>query len=141
MKTGSAIALALVGVVGLTAGSLAYRYYTAEVRGIVDAEVRIESGQNRIQQYNRFFDLCAEIQTMQSSLEAQKSLLETSEGGEEERVRANIAGMTAQLNRYVNRYNADARKEYTAARFRDSSLPYQIDANSPINCTVNSTAQ
>ena len=137
MKTGSAIALALIGVVAVTAGSLAYRYYTAEVRGIVDAEVRIESGQNRIQQYNRFFDLCAETQTMQSSLQVQQELLETVEGQEAERVRSNIAGMNAQLHRYVNRYNADARKEYTAARFRDSSLPYQLDANQPINCTVN----
>ena len=134
MKTTGIVILAIVVLIAMIFGGWAFRYFTAPIQGRVDAEQRIESGTNRIQQYNKFFDLCANAQTTQTSLQTQKDMLESMEGKEAERIRSNVAGMTAQLARTVNQYNVDARKDYTAARFHDSNLPFQLNASQPINC-------
>src|SRR3546814_2987104 len=57
------IGVAVIATVAVTAaGSWAWRYYTAEIRGVVGAEERIQSAPSRIAAYDRFFDLCAAIQ-------------------------------------------------------------------------------
>jgi len=128
LKVGGWIIVGLLVLVLMSGAGLAWRYFTAPVKGIVDAEEQINQGSNRIQKYNHFFDLCSTIQSDKMTLETQRSLLESAEGDKERaRVRANIAGIEAQMNRNANQYNVDARKEYTAARFKSSDLPYQID--------------
>lgn len=134
MKSAGIVILAILAVITMIFGGWAFKYFTAPIQGRVDAEQRIESGTNRIQQYNKFFDLCASAQTTQTSLQTQKEMLELVDGKEAERIRSNVAGMTAQLARTVNQYNVDARKDYTAARFHDSDLPFQLNASRPINC-------
>jgi len=137
LKVAGVILLVIALAIAASLGILAWRYYTADIKGIVDAQEQITSGANRIQEYERFFDLCAEAQTMQSSLEAQRSLLEsTDDDKEKRRVNANIAGMTAQLYRIVNQYNSNASKDYTAARFHSSDLPWKLSVNQPILCSA-----
>lgn len=128
---GVGIAIAVVLAIALMAGGgWAWRYYTAPIEGVVEAEEQINSGSNRIAKYNYFFDMCATIQSDKEALAIQKEMLDNAESADErERIRANIAGINAQLRRNVNQYNADAGKEYTAARFKANSLPYNINAN------------
>lgn len=120
-------ALALMAL--LIAGTLAYRYYTAEVRGVVSAEEQIESAGSRITNYEHFYDLCAAVQGHEDALDAQHRAIESAGGDEAERIRANIAGLEAQRNRAIRRYNADARKAYTRARFLGEDLPRELDTD------------
>lgn len=127
------ILLAIVVMMAVAAASWVWRYYTAAPKGIVQAEEQINKGSSRIQNYNHFFDLCSAIQTNKTQLRTQKDMLEMAESTDErERIRATIAGVKAQLNRNVNQYNADSHKSYTKARFKDSSLPYELNANQEI---------
>lgn len=135
MKYIGYVLLGILAAVALTFGGWAFKYYTAPIKGTVDAEVQIESGHNRIQNYERYFDMCSLAQTRQDSLEVQKSLLESAEDSKERsRIRSNIAGLEAQLARAVNQYNVDVQKEYTMARFKDASLPYELSTTQPIYC-------
>lgn len=125
---GATFAAALVVMV-LAAGGWAWRYFTAETRGVVDAEVQIESAPSRIGNYEHFYDLCAAVQGHEDALAAQRQALEGAEGKEAERIRANVAGLSAQRDRAIRRYNADANKAYTRARFLGDDLPRQLDTN------------
>lgn len=128
-KVAGYIVVGLLGAAALKGASMAYTYFTAPVKGIVEAEQIINDGQNRINEYEYFFDMCSTIQSDKQALDTQRRLLENAESADErERVRSNIAGIEAQLHRNVNQYNADSTKEYTAARFKDNSLPYTISA-------------
>lgn len=115
------VALALVVV-----GAYAVRYYSADVRGRIDANETIKSGANRIAQYDYFFALCAAVQDAEAALAAQQALL--SVDPEDKRVLANIAGITAARASLINEYNVRAAREYTSGQFRDSELPYQLSA-------------
>jgi hypothetical protein len=136
MKNQLLIALGVVVVFfALIFGSWAWKYYTAPIQGKVDAEVQIESAQSRIQWYNHFHDLCSVVESNKESLRVQQMLLESSESNDERiRIRANIGGIKAQIARNVNRYNADAAKDYTAARFKDGDLPYQLSVDGETYC-------
>lgn len=121
--------------IALIFGSWAWKYYTASIKGKVNAEVQIESAESRIQWYNHFHDLCSVVQSNKESLRVQKMLLESSESNDERiRIRANIGGIQAQIARNVNRYNADASKNYTAARFKDSDLPFKLSVSGETYC-------
>lgn len=129
---GIAVGVILV-VMAISVAGWAWRYFTAAPKGIVEAEEQINSGNNRIQNYDHFFDMCSAIQTNKNQLRTQKDMLEMAESADErERIRATIAGVKSQLNRNVNQYNADSHKEYTQARFKDASLPYEINASQEI---------
>lgn len=74
----------------------------------------------------------ATIQTDVAALNAQRSLLkdlktdDTASKSELSRVRTNVAALQAQIQRQINEYNADARKEYTDARFFPDDLPRKL---------------
>lgn len=123
--------LLLIAVCALLAlGGWAWMYITAEPKGIAEAERQIESAPSRIANYEHFYDLCAEVQGLEASLSAQRVALEaTGSESERERLRSNIAGLTAQRARTIARYNADARKSYTRARFLGQDLPRSLDLN------------
>lgn len=134
MSTGKAIGggtLALIILIVLSIGGTAlgwaWRYFTAEIKGRVDAEERIESADSRIGNYEHFFDLCATIQGNEAALQSQRAALAGAGEKEARRYRANIAGIEAQRQRNIARYNADARKAYTKARFLGNELPKRID--------------
>lgn len=129
MRGGIAIAVAAVvgGLVVLGPGQWAWRYYTAEVRGVVGQEERVQSALHRMGAYEHFYDLCASVQGHEATLTAaRKQLGETAEEAERQRIRANIAGIESQRARSIARYNADARKDHTVGQFRDAELPYSL---------------
>lgn len=126
MATGWLVwALLAVGVVSAIAWG--WRYYTAEVRGVANAEVSIESANSRIANYDHFFDLCASVQGYEGAIGVQKALLPNLTGKDKERTGVVIASMEAQRARAIAQYNADARKSYTKARFLASELPHQLN--------------
>lgn len=117
----------LAAFVLLIVAAYAIQYYTADVRGRVDAQEQRKSGASRIAGYELFFNRCAAIQTNEAQIDALKAELKnTTDPREQARINANITGVTAARNGGINQYNADARKEYTEGQFRDSSLPFQI---------------
>lgn len=120
-----AIAAALVAI------DLSYTWYksqTAEYHGKANAEVQIESAPSRMANYNSFYDQCAAIQGYESAIKVQESAITIGMPADDRsRTMTVIAGIQAQRGRAIAQYNADARKRYTAARFKASDLPFQID--------------
>lgn len=112
--------------------AFAVQWGTAPVRGKLQAREQINSGANRIQQYDHFFDLCASVQTAETSLDAQVDALPTSSGENLQRVQQNIVGLKATIANGINQYNEDARKTYTGGQFRASDLPFQLPAPSDV---------
>lgn len=107
--------------------SLGIRYYTANLRGKVDAQERRLSGPMRLAAYNYFFDLCVAVQGHEASLDAlHRELDVTNDTKEQVRIRTNITGLESYRSRSIAQYNQDARKDYTIGQFRDTDLPYQI---------------
>lgn len=120
------VVIVLMGLISL--GSLAWRYMTAELKGRVGAEEQLESAPSRIANYEHFFDLCASIQRKEAKIIAQTDNLELAEADKERRrIRQNIAALKGARAGDIARYNADASKQYTRARFLSSDLPYRID--------------
>lgn len=120
----------LLGLAAMAALSFViwgWQYGTAELRGKVGAELKIESADSRIANYEHFYDLCAAVQGYEQALIAQTSALAA--GVDPDRTYANIAGVTAQRARAVAQYNADANKAYTKARFLGDTLPRSLDVN------------
>ena len=120
----------------LSIAGWAWKYNTATVRGVVDAEVRIESGDNRIYSYENFFDQCASIQGYEQALVAQKEVLAQAKGDEAVHIRATIAAITAQRARAIMQYNVDAAKAYTKARFFDDQLPRKLTVEGTTSCAL-----
>jgi len=122
-------------LVATAAGIWYLRYETAEIRGIISGEERIESAPSRIVNYERYFDLCASVQSLEGKLDAQMELLAAEEASDNPdrnqlaRLRTNIAGLKGMRESEIRQYNADARKSYTRARFRASELPFQLPAD------------
>lgn len=120
--------VALIAGVLLTLAGYAWQYIMAPVAGRANAEWKIESADSRIANYNKYFDQCAAIQGYESSIEVQQAALTAAtDASDKSRIQTVIAGIKAQRSRAIAQYNADVRKVYTEARFKDSSLPSQID--------------
>ena len=117
----------LVGIAVLAGAGWAIRYFTAPIEGRVGAQERIQSAPNRIAQYNHFFDLCAGVRADEAALERQTEQLQTeTDAFQRTRIQTNISGLTGHRASLIEEYNANARKDYTDAQFRDSDLPYQL---------------
>jgi len=121
---GFILALMLLSLLGW-----GWMYLTAEFKGRAEAERQIESAGSRIANYEHFYDLCATIQGNEASLAAQRAAMAGAPADEQARYRANIAGIEAQRRRNIARYNQDANKSYTRARFLGEDLPRRINAN------------
>lgn len=123
------VILGVVGLLLLFAAGLTLRYFTADVRGRVNAQETIKSGSNRIAQYNQFFNLCAAVQAAEGQLDGlEVELAATSLEKDRQRILSNITGVSANRLRIISQYNANATKSYTAGQFRDSDLPYSLPA-------------
>jgi len=126
--------LALVTVVAVT--TFGIRWVTAGPKGKLAAREQIQSGSNRIAQYEHFFNLCASVQGLEASLVAQNRQLKNTEGSDRDRIMSNIAGIEAERGRAIAQYNVDARKSYTSGQFRSSDLPYQLDFEGSTTCVA-----
>lgn len=124
---------AIVGILLLWAGGLAFQYFTADVRGKVAANEDIKANpQRRIEAYERFFNQCADVQSIETNLHAQQAELKSTK---DERRRGqlltNINALIAARAEAVNQYNADSAKTYTAGQFKASNLPYRLPTEAP----------
>lgn len=120
-------AIAATGV-AIDLGTTWYKAKTAAFHGKANAEVQIESAPSRIANYNSFYDQCAAIQGYESAIKVQESAITLGMPADDRsRTMTVIAGIQAQRGRAIAQYNADARKQYTAARFKASDLPFQLN--------------
>lgn len=130
-----AIVFAVIAVLGL--GVWGFQVLTAPAKGAGDQRIIVNRAENRIERYNHFFDLCAEVQSREAALAALKDSPEPADAQQQTQRAANIVALTSTRSQLINQYNADARKEGTGAQFRDSSLPYSLDAaQEATTCTV-----
>jgi hypothetical protein len=126
-RTGLTVIVGVLALLIFTLGSWVWLYGTAEIRGRVGAEVKLESADSRIANYDHFYDLCAAVQGYEHALLSQRSALAA--GISADRAYTNMAGITAQRARAIAQYNADANKSYTKARFLGDTLPRRLDVN------------
>lgn len=139
------IGIGLVVLVLLIGGGLGLRWILAEPSGAVQQrEMTVGDGAYRIAAYEEFYQECSSALTVQQNLAAAIKA-DQAEGVDPMRkaqLDANVTGLTAQLNRAVNDYNAHARETDTRAHFKSSDLPFSIEidqadpTNPPIDCTV-----
>ena len=124
------IAVVLIG--GLIVGIWAWRYNTAEVRGVIDAREDIMSCENRIDKYNYFFDLKAALEGYKGQLDQlyiQRSQLipeSPNYWDDLSLINTQITGVMGAFIRGSEEYNYNSQKDYTSGQFRDSDLPYTI---------------
>lgn len=143
------IALAAVALVVLLIISAMYLFgfglfsqKTANFRGETSKRNQIEAnGAFRVSAYNRFFDLCASVQ----SFEAQIANLEQERDDKanppsdsrREQIASSITALRNTRSQTINQYNADAAKDYTAGQFRDNNLPYRLNPTQEVTtCAV-----
>lgn len=134
-RPGTTSALWIVGAVvfvvllcwSIVAISFGIRVATAGLVGRGQAHIAIQSGSNRIAQYNKFFNICASVQSLEDRIDQQtEALKQTSNPTDQQRIRDNLAGIRGLRSEAINQYNADASKDYTDGQFRSSKLPYQL---------------
>jgi hypothetical protein len=121
--------LAILAVVMLAVWGIAFgfRWFTAAPKGKLQAREQIQSGDNRIQAYNHFFDLCASVQTLDQALNQSYDQLKTATTSDDKtRIETNIGAQLNSRNDAANQYDADSHKSYTVGQFKASSLPYSI---------------
>lgn len=116
----------ILALVVLVAGGWAFRYYTADVRGQIEMQEEVMSGEFRQMSYDHFYNLYADIQAFEDQIRNQEEILETAEGEEAQRYRRNINALRNQRAAVIRQYNADVRKEGTRGQFRANDLPTSI---------------
>lgn len=111
------------------AGTMTFRYFTADARGQVEMEERVQSGDFRQHSYDHFYNLCVEVQSAQAEHEQQLRVLEGLESGTPQYNRAvrAEAAQRARIERLAREYNTDARREETVGQFRANDLPERIE--------------
>ncbi|MGW5267196.1 hypothetical protein ACWEQ4_00960 [Rhodococcus sp. NPDC003994] len=137
MSVAARILAAAVGVIAFLAltaalifGTGLIKLGTADFRGTVDANERIvANGAYRIAAYESFYDRCAAIQGKEATIAALKDE-QADPATTPQRasvIASTLTGVIAGRANDIARYNADAAKADTAARFKSSDLPYFID--------------
>lgn len=127
------VILVVVFAIGavIVLGVATFRKHTADYRGSAAATEKVQgNGAYRIAAYDSFYNQCAAIQGKEATLTALRDELKT--GPDPDRVtqiRASITAVTASRGQAIADYNASAAKTATAGQFRDSHLPYSINAS------------
>ena len=121
-----------VGAVGVF-GFGWFRQSTADFRGETQKKEQVEAnGAYRIAKYDHFFDLCASVQSNESSIKNLQAELNGPPAPSESRVAQINASITALRNQRaesINQYNVDAAKDYTSGQFKASKLPFKLYIN------------
>lgn len=135
-KAGGGVLLAIGSLVTLILIVGLIMLSTAYFRGTVESNERIKGdGDFRIAAYEEFFNLCQSAQTHQQTLEQNQNLLDSASSEEDKQTyQQNVAASQVQLNSTVNEYNAKAASDFTRGQFRDSDLPYKLNAEEEITC-------
>lgn len=135
MKKALAIILGLAvltgGILFSIYGAGGLQRLTADFRGETSQIEQTEANADyRISAYDRFYDKCASVQTIEGKISNLEEELEATE--DKQRISTLNTSITASKNKreeMINSYNADASKEDTRAKFKASDLPYELDAN------------
>lgn len=131
MKKGVLIGVGVAATIALVVGGgWAYRYFSAPIEGALQQRETVQSGGSRIYNYNRFFNLCASVQSYEDQIDSQQQLLNnTNDEDHVSMIRRNISGLNAQRQNAIATYNAEARAIETGGQFRDDGLPETISRN------------
>lgn len=124
---GTIFAIAAISITAIyVSGGI--KLLTNDFRGNVDAQEKIKANGNfRIAAYNKFFDSCASIQSLEVDLDSQKKLLESvTDNQRREIIEINIASITAARDGAIRRYNSDSAKDWTEAQFKAEKLAHQL---------------
>lgn len=130
--------IALVLVVGIPLGIWGLRVATADFFGQGNQEIETNRTDFRIPAYDRFFDLCSQVQSDKQRLESLEQELDVAQPDADRREQI-FASMTAIRNgiaENVNQYNVDSAKEGTVGQFKASELPYRLETEGDTECVV-----
>jgi hypothetical protein len=141
LKAAGAVIGTGVVLAGLSLAAAGFNYWTAPIFGKADAERSIESGPSRIALYTQFFQLCGGVQSLEGQIDSQVAYAESVTGDAKTKALQNVAGLKGRRAQVIADYNSQATMKYTAARFLDANLPYQIspvayDGHSPTVCAA-----
>lgn len=127
--TAIGIAAVMAIAIGLVFLRDFYSSTTADRRGgIEQREDTVADGDYRIAAYERFYDMCASVQSAEARIaNAEAELADKPSASRESQLKTTLQALRNQRSEAINEYNAEARKEDTAANFRASDLPAQID--------------
>jgi hypothetical protein len=123
---------ATIGVVVLVwvlvIGVWGFGVATAGIYGKGEAHKQIQSADFRLQAYNSFFDQYASIKSLEGQIDELTAQLEMTSKGTREYAYtlSSLTGTKGLRHTAIQKYNADAQKNWTQGQFRDNDLPYQI---------------
>ena len=112
----------------LTGGILLVKALVSEQKGGLDAEIKINSGDNQIQSQELFEDLHAKILEYDKNLDIAAQMHKANPGDTFHET--NYQGLVMTCNAAVTQYNAEARK-ISRGKWMSPDLPYEIDQTDP----------
>lgn len=123
-----AILACMVLIWGIVAAGWGIKVATAGLYGRGEAHVQIHSANFMIEAYNSFHDQYGSILALEGQIVETETYLKTLEPNSREYTFASINLLSLRNLRHtaIQKYNADARKNWTEGQFRDADLPYQI---------------
>ncbi len=101
---------------------------TADIFGRGEAHKKIHSANFRMEAYDKFFNEYASIKGLEGQIDELTSQLNLLEPGTREYnlTLSSLTGTKGLRHTAIQKYNADAQKNWTEGQFRDRDLPYQI---------------
>lgn len=131
LKVGKVLLVLLVGAAciwGVIAIGFGLRVATAGLYGRGQAHIQIQSSDFRIAAYESFFNQYASIKGLEGQIDELTAGLATMEPGTREYTytQSALIGTKGLRHTAIQKYNADAAKNWTEGQFRDNDLPYQI---------------
>lgn len=132
MKTFMYSTLGLVGLIilwlVLASAIWGFGVATAGLYGRGEARKQIQSADFRITAYDYFFNQYASIKALEGQIDELTATLNSLQPGTRDYTYtlSALTGTKGLRHVAIQKYNADARKEWTIGQFRDAGLPYQI---------------
>lgn len=122
---GTVLAVLVCG--GLGWAGWAVKVATSDVKGAGDAQIKINSGENRIQSQELFQDLYAKVLEYDRNIDP---LVAAVKGDPSSFNKTNLTGQYMACNAAVTEYNAETDK-VSSAKWLSPDLPYKIDGSDP----------
>lgn len=122
---GTVLAVLVCG--GLGWAGWAVKVATSDVKGAGDAQIKINSGENRIQSQELFQDLYAKVLEYDRNIDV---LAEAVRMDPREFNKTNLVGQILICNQAIEQYNAETDK-ISSAKWLSNDLPYKIDETDP----------
>lgn len=106
-----------------------FKRETADFRGETDVVEQISADADyRIGQYEEFYDRCHAIKALEGEIVLAEAAVENAATDwDKSQTQRNLTALQNQRIEQIEAYNSDASKEDTAANFRASDLPAEID--------------